>query len=402
MIVKQLLAKTGSFDFYTKQLYIQLTVIIYKLKYLLVKVQPEQFVFESFQGKSASDSPYALYLELTKLLPNANFIWVFSDNKHEDFQKLQNISNTRCVVRATKSYFQAYASSQYWIINCRLPYRLIPSQSQTVIQCWHGTPLKKLGLDIKVENHPTSSLKAMHFAYLWESKRCDYFLSPSPYASKCFKSSFGVSDTQIVELGYPRNDDLSRYKKDIIYQNNIKKKLGIEQNKKLILYAPTFRDDDFSAGKHRAINQLDNTQFKEKFDDDVQFLFRGHYFSEVQQHQDSFFLNVSNYPRINDLLLIADAIITDYSSLFFDYLVLERPIFFYMYDKGKYLNDIRGTYLDVDKSMPGPIAQTQQELLNLLLNTEKNDIDLKHFNDDYNPYEDGQSSVRVIKKILAS
>lgn len=147
---------------------------------------------------------------------------------------------------------------------------------------------------------------------------------------------------------------------------------------------------------------MDNAQFKEKFDDSVQFLFRGHYFSEVQQHQDSFFLNVSNYPRINDLLLIADAIITDYSSLFFDYLVLERPIFFYMYDKDKYLNDIRGTYLDVDKSMPGPIAQTQQELLNLLLNTEKNDIDLKHFNDDYNPYEDGQSSVRVIKKILAS
>ena len=402
MIVKQLLAKTGSFDFYTKQLYIQLTVIIYKLKYLLVKVQPEQFVFESFQGKSASDSPYALYLELTKLLPNANFVWVFSDNNHEDFQKLQNISNTRCVVRATKSYFQAYASSQYWIINCRLPYRLIPSSSQTVVQCWHGTPLKKLGLDIKVENHPTSSLKAMHFAYLWESKRCDYFLSPSPYASNCFKSSFGVSDTQILELGYPRNDDFSRYKKDLIYQNNIKKKLGIQQNKKVILYAPTFRDDDFSAGKHRAINQLDNTQFKEKFGDDVQFLFRGHYFSEVKEHQGSFFLNVSSYPRINDLLLIADAIITDYSSLFFDYLVLGRPIFFYMYDKDKYLNDIRGTYLDVDKSMPGPIAQTQPELLNLLLNTETKNFDLKHFNEVYNPYEDGQSSLRVIQEILAS
>lgn len=400
MLIKQLLSKTGDLDFYIKQLYIRITVLAYKLKYGRISVIPEQFVFESFQGKSASDSPYALYLELQSLKPNATFIWVFADKSNPDFERLNQLPNTQCVVRASKAYFQAYASSQYWIVNCRLPYRLMPNAKQTLVQCWHGTPLKKLGLDIQVENHPTTSLKAMHFAYQWEGKRCHYFLSPSAYASTCFKTSFGVTDEQILELGYPRNDELYRYKNDVAYQNQIKQKLGIDIDKKVILYAPTFRDDDFVAGKHIARNQLDNSEFKANFNNDVQFLFRGHYFSQVDQHQDEFFLDVSNYPRINDLLLIADAIITDYSSLFFDYLILERPIYFYMYDKDKYLNNLRGTYLNIDEEMPGPVSQTQQELLNDLAQQDSSSRDLKSYNNRYNPHEDGKSSRRVNQTLL--
>ena len=400
MLLKQLLSKTGAFDFYIKQLYIHLTVLIYKLKYAQVLVNPNQFVFESFQGKSASDSPYALYLELQKLKPNARFVWVFAEKSNVDFEILSKQPNTVCVIRGAQAYFQAYAASQYWIVNCRLPYRVMPQKNQTLVQCWHGTPLKKLGLDIQVENHPTSTLKAMHFAYQWEGKRCDYFLSPSAYASKCFKTSFALKNSQILELGYPRNDDLLNYKNDKSYQDEIKQALGIELSKKVILYAPTFRDDDFVTGKHVATNQLDNDEFKSYFGEDVQFLFRGHYFAQVETLDDGFFINVSDYPRINDLLLIADELITDYSSLFFDYLILERPIYFYMYDKNKYLNGIRGCYLDVDGDLPGPVIESQERLLDVMVQKDFNWQHLNNFNNIYNPYETGASSARVIKRIL--
>lgn len=399
MAVKRLLSKTGSLDLFIKRTYIWATVFIYKLRYFLIKMKPKQIIFESFQGKSASDSPYAIYLQFQKSLPNANFIWVFANENIEDFHILQKQPNTHCVIRGTRAYFQAYASSQYWIVNCRLPYRLLASSKQTVIQCWHGTPLKKLGMDIKVENHPTSSLKAMHFAYQWEGRRCDYFLSPSAYASNCFVSSFGLAKSQVVELGYPRNDSLFRYKDDIEYQQAIKRKLGIKEDKKVILYAPTFRDDDFSNGKHTTVNRLDNDAFKAQFRD-VQFLFRGHYFANVESKNDTDFLDVSDYPLINDLLLIADEIITDYSSLFFDYLILERPMYFYMYDKNKYLNDIRGTYLNVDNDMPGPVVESQEELLHSMKGATWTKEQQDKFNRLYNPYEDGQSSLRIHDTII--
>lgn len=403
MLLKQLLSKTGVLDLYTKQLYIYLTVLIYKLKHAQVSVNRNQFVFESFQGKSASDSPYAMYLELKKIKPDAQCIWVLDDLNHPDCSLLSQDINTQCVIRGNKEYFKAYASSKYWIVNCRLPYRLMPSKEQTLLQCWHGTPLKKLGKDILIENHPTSSLKAMHFAYQWEGKRCKYFLSPSAYASKCFKSSFDLKEEQILELGYPRNDELVKHKSDYEYQVSIKNRLGISVNKKVILYAPTFRDDDFSAGKHVATNQLDNLEFKTQFNrDEVQFLFRGHYFSEVNSSNEDFFINVSDYPRINDLLLISDEVITDYSSLFFDYLILQRPVYFFMYDKDKYLNHLRGTYLDVEQSMPGPVAETQVQLIEMLKQQNKTEKTQYNHNQTFNPHEDGDSSMRAIQTILGN
>ncbi|WP_157946028.1 CDP-glycerol glycerophosphotransferase family protein [Vibrio gangliei] len=401
MFIKQLLSKTGVFDFYVKQLYIYLTVIVYKVKYFRIKVEPNQVVFESFQGKSASDSPYALYLELQKTKPEYKFIWVFDKINDPDALRLKSKKNTTIVQRGSAAYFRAYAESQYWIVNCRLPYRLIPSKQQALVQCWHGTPLKKLGKDIMIENHPTSSLKAMHFAYQWEGQRCDYFLSPSAYASRCFKSSFALKDEQLLELGYPRNDELFLYKDNLDYQNMIKKKLGIDTDKKVVLYAPTFRDDDFEHGKHVASNRLDNDEFKTHFGSDVQFLFRGHYFAQVKDNNDEFFLDVSGYSRINDLLLIADELITDYSSLFFDYLILERPIYFYMYDKDKYLNHLRGTYLDVSKDMPGVVVESQKDLLKQMHASERSHS-IAQFNAIYNPYEKGQSASRVIQQILGN
>ena len=150
------------------------------------------------------------------------------------------------------------------------------------------------------------------------------------------------------------------------------------------------------------MNQLDNEKFKEHFGSDVQFLFRGHYFAQVEQPKDGFFINVSDYPSINDLLLISDEVITDYSSLFFDYLVLDRPLYFYMYDKDKYLNHLRGTYLNVEIDMPGPVVERQDDLVQLLTESGKSLVQRKQFNQIYNPHEKGRFAQRVIQTILGN
>lgn len=119
-------------------------------------------------------------------------------------------------------------------------------KGQKYIQCWHGTPLKRLGLDVKANAYATSSLKGMYYSYLADSKRYDHFISPSAYASERFCSSFGIDSSKIIEQGYPRNDALAKDAENISKLNSIKKSLGIEAGKKIILYAPTWRDNQYS------------------------------------------------------------------------------------------------------------------------------------------------------------
>lgn len=110
------------------------------------------------------------------------------------------------------------------------------------------------------------------------------------------------------------------------------------------------------------------------------------------------FIDVSCYNDVNDLYLIANALITDYSSVFFDYAILNRPIFFYMYDRELYEKDVRGFYIDIDHDLPGPIFYDSHSLADALKSQDT--VSHKGFNDRFNPYEDGYSADRVIAKIL--
>ncbi|AJR09519.1 teichoic acid biosynthesis protein F [Photobacterium gaetbulicola Gung47] len=267
------------------------------------------------------------------------------------------------------------------------------------MQCWHGTPLKRLGLDVKASAYATSSLKGMYFSYLADSKRYDHFISPSEYASECFCSSFGIEPGKIIEQGYPRNDVLTNDVDNAEKLDAIRQSLGIEPGKKVILYAPTWRDNQYSkeTGGFYFDNPLETEHFLSSFDDSYVFLFRGHYFSDSHKTQ-SRFVDVSTYNDVNDLYLISDALITDYSSVFFDYAILNRPIFFYMYDRAVYEKDVRGFYIDIDQDLPGPIFYDSHSLADALKSLKT--VSHKPFNERFNPYEDGCSTDRVIEKIL--
>ena len=205
----------------------------------------------------------------------------------------------------------------------------------------------------------------------------------------------------IIEKGYPRNDKLINYNNNDI--EKIKKDLHIPTDKKVILYAPTFRDDEHTSGVGYTYKLNIDFDLLQKELKDYIILFRAHYFIansfEFDKYKD-FIYNVSKYDDINDLYIISDLLITDYSSVFFDYAILERPIIFYMYDYDNYKNNLRDFYIDL-KELPGPIVKDEKNLVTSI--KEKNNKYknmYSSFNKKFNPYEDGKSAERVVKEIL--
>lgn len=401
VILKTIMANCGFLDFLFRFFYVNIMRVHFKCSFYHIDVKTKSFIFECFRGRMVNDSPLSIYNALLKSDFKGNYTWVLSSTLHPLYEFLGSKENTNIVIYGTKEYFQAYASSQYWIVNCRIPFRVVKKENQKFVQCWHGTPLKMMGYDIKTDNDVRVSKLGLKYAYSLETRQIDYFISPSDYASKCFSSSFGLEKSQILQLGYPRNDAIFDSHSNVNLIKKLKGSIGIPVDKTVILYAPTYRDNSYcnQKQKHTLNNPLESIDFLNRFNDDYIFLYRGHYFTDLE-NESSQFIDISSYDNVNDLYLIADLLITDYSSVFFDYAILNKPILFFMYDREEYESKIRGFYLDIDKGLPGEICVSLSSLAdNVLLSLNKKH-DLSDFNEIYNPYEDGLSTERVINAIM--
>ena len=216
------------------------------------KIDDKLIIFSSFAGSSYSCSPKAIYQHIIKN-PNFKeykFVWAFK--KPEDKAKYFDDKRTTLVKYNTKEFFEKLSQAKYWIFNFKTPEYFIKKDEQVFVQCWHGTPLKRLGCDIKIEHgNKATELSKIHKSYIDDAKKYNYFISPSKFATEKFCTSFGLDKLKkeniIIEKGYPRNEYLFNYKKEDV--DRIKSKLNIPKDKKVILYAPTFRDNQFQRGK---------------------------------------------------------------------------------------------------------------------------------------------------------
>ena len=381
--------------------------IQYFYYYLTTKVDNKSIIFESFMGRQYSCSPKAIYLELINnpKYKDYRFIWAF--NKPGDFEFLANNKNTIIVKYGSKKYYKEYSKCKYWITNSRIPEVIIKKKEQVYIQCWHGTPLKKLGFDIEVTGgNAMNSIKDIQRKYLTDSKKYSYMVSPSRFCTEKFTSSFRLKDSNIIkEVGYPRNDFLINYKKtDVI---RIKRELKIPKDKKVILYAPTWRDNQHEAGLGYTYSlNVDFDKLKKEFGKEYIILFRTHYFVansiDLKKYKD-FVINVSNYGDVNDLYIVSDILITDYSSVFFDFANLKRPIMFYMYDYEEYKNKLRDFYIGFNE-LPGPIVEKEEDLIKEIKQIDAYDKKYKEkyqkFNNKYNYLDDGNASKRLIEECI--
>ena len=209
----------------------------------------------------------------------------------------------------------------------------------------------------------------------------------------------------MLEEGYPRNDFLINFNEEDVAR--IKKALNIEnETRKILLYAPTYRDNQHTVGLgYTYKTEVDFDKLQKELSKEYIILFRAHWLVaqdfDFEKYND-FVIDVSNYDDINELYVISDMLITDYSSVFFDYANLKRPIIFYMYDLEAYRDDIRGFYLDINE-LPGNILEKEEELVEeiKILSTDfRYDEKYKKFNDKFNYLDNGQASKRVIEKIF--
>lgn len=389
----------GVFNRFRKsKFYFPTMKLLYKLGSKIIPVDKNLILFESGLGKQYADSPRYIYEEiLNQGLPYKK-VWVYNN------QRRFNDPDTKRIKRLSPSYYYYLLKAGYWVNNQNFPTYIKKRRGTIYLQTWHGTPLKKMLYDIKkVQGRNEGYVERVGRAI----KNWDYLISPSPYATKAFKSAFRY-DGNILEVGYPRNDIF--YKKDKEKEvRRIKNRLMLKENKKIILYAPTFRDNQtIKNNKFFFELNMDLAKMKEHLGSEYILLLRTHVVVsnklQIDEAFSDFVFDVSNYPDIQELLLISDILITDYSSVMFDYANTGRPMIFYTYDLEEYRDDIRGFYIDFEKEAPGPLVFNTDEIIENILNIDRLKESYREkytaFVQKYCPLDDGNASKRVVEKLF--
>jgi len=327
-------------------------------------------VFSSYYGKQYSDNPRAISEELHKTNPHIEIVWFMNDAK-----KHMQLMPDYIKVVENESFISAYHlyTAKVWVDNCRKLIFYKKKRKQFYIQTWHGTPLKLIEADAE------DKLEKRYVKYAnRDSKNIDLLISGNEYSSKIFRRAFKY-DGEILGCGTPRNDKLiNQYEK---IEDNVRNKVGVV-DASLILYAPTYRSELLKNGKP----QLDFLQpnmilnaFEKRFNKKCILLTRFHPnvsgmldYERLSSEYGGRIIDVSVGWDMQELLCASDALITDYSSVFFDYANLLRPIFLFIPDEKGYYEE-RGLYFDITH-LPIKAFSSSEMLVKSILNESSEDL----------------------------
>lgn len=335
----------------------------------MLPVKKRRVIFSSYYGRQYSGDPKALYESLINSGRVYDIIWVLNHNVSTKIKLKSKI-----VSRYSIRHLYYLATSEYRIDNCQESHWLKPSIQTKYIQTWHGTPIKKIAQDV-----PGNHMQELKFDWLLDSKSWTYLLSPSDFVANNLKQAFGIKSKNIISIGSPRNDIL--LEKNEIKKNEIKEKIGVLYNKKIILYAPTFRNNVNDMKSFNVLSEVANN-----LPEDYIILIRAHSnvkctFTHINTEN---FIDVTSYNDVQEILLISDVLVTDYSSIFFDFAILERPMIFFSFDLIEYQEQSRGFYVDYSSFVPGCIVTDKEGLVDSIINYTGDEIDYKEFNYYYN------------------
>lgn len=356
--------------------------------FILFPVNKRRVLFESYWGAKADCNPLAVACALKS--KGYDLRWSLSKEARvpSDFP----FSRVR---KGSLSYYYSLATAGYFITNTNLPDFVVKRKGSIHVQTWHGTPLKVMGLDLR----PYRPREMDWSAFAKRCKRWDYLVSSNEHSSSAWRTACPY-DYKVLEIGYPRNDIFFRAGDGEV--ERIRAVLGIPKDKRVALYAPTVRDAKKGGELSLGIDVFDPKKILAALGDEYVLLVRAHYFMRGVSEGVGV-IDVSDYPFSNEVALVSDLLITDYSSLMFDYACIGRPIILYAYDYDQYVMD-RGVYFDIKTKAPGPVFLNQADLVGFLESKGYLSSDwamrLEAFRKEFCSWDDGYATERLIREVF--
>lgn len=334
-----------------QKLYVVVMSLVFRLWGAWEKTDEHLVLFVSFMGKGFNDSPKVLFDAMQAHPEYKKYRCVWAFEHPENFPQLEAVKID------TPAYFKMALRAKYWITNTNIERGLkFKKKDQTYLNTWHGIALKYIGNDCP-------GRKDYNFDAV------DYLTVSGDYEERVFKSAFHARESSYLRCGMPRNEAL--WLADEMSRTEMREKLGIPADKKVILYAPTWRESTDGGKSYTIKPPIHFDKWQKALGEQYVILFRAHHQTTkiLGVEYNAFVRNASDYPAVNDLMIASDILITDYSAIAFDYSILCRPIFCYAYDYDSYLAE-RGTYFSMDDKYPNKSCRTEDELLERIRNVD--------------------------------
>lgn len=346
----------------------------------ILSEKPSVF-FESFYGRNASCNPLALDREIARVRPDVVRYWGVVD------RSVAVPDGAIAVVEGSQEWWSARGEAHILIVNDWLRRRYTKRKGQRVLQTWHGTPLKRLAL------HRPGFDPRRALAVVRESRRWSGLLAQNPYAAKILRKAYAFFGKPLWVEGYPRNDALVTGD-----GAGIREQLGISPDERVLLYAPTWRDD-----RDEIVDFLDPVALANSANAVV--LVRGHSrtYGPGRDAAGPRVIDVTGYPDTSSLLLAADALITDYSSVMFDFSVTGKPMYFLVPDIDHYRGNLRGFYFELAERAPGPLVSSEDELFEALADESvpsRYEERYRAWREVFNARDDGRAAERVVARLI--
>ncbi|KUM68788.1 bifunctional glycosyltransferase family 2 protein/CDP-glycerol:glycerophosphate glycerophosphotransferase [Streptomyces curacoi] len=347
-------------------------------------------VYCAYWGRGYVCNPAAIHAKARELAPHIRSVFLVEPDAVDSMPK-----GVEYAVIGSRVYWDVLARAKYLINNANFADAVVKREGSVHLSTQHGTPLKKMGAD--QATYPVVAAATGSFARLLARvDRWDYNLSSNRHSTQMWERAF-PAEHETLEYGYPRNDVY--YTATAADVARVRRELGVPEGKKALLYAPTHRDHatGFETG-------LDLQALCEEIGDEYVVLLRAHYFYDQGTARGSGrIIDVTGHRCAEDVCLAADALITDYSSIMFDYANLDRPIVVYADDWDVY-RELRGVYFDLMENAPGRVVRTPQELAAVIRDGSYADEEARAlraaFRERFCQFDDGRAAERVVRRVL--
>lgn len=347
----------------------------------------EKLVLMNGHGYKYNDSPRAIYRKMYELGLTKKYkvVWALNEPDKVDIPGCTKIKMD------TMEYFKTAMRAKYWISCVNIERALhFKKKNQIYLNTWHGAAINVCGNGVSNRND-------FHWRYI------DYFCVCGRYDEVNFGRDLELNPESFLRTGLPRNDVLYHVSKE--FREEVQEKLALPSGKKYLLYAPTWRESEDGGTSYQIAPPIDWTKWKKELGNEYVVMLRTHpYTTRLMNVQfDDFVLDYTDYPEVNDLLIAADVLISDYSSINLDYCITGKPMICFGYDYDEY-KKIRGFYYDLELEMPNGVMRTEDEVINHL---KKLDYDLEmkktvRFKKRHCEYGNGNATQQCINAVFGT